>query len=143
MYDPVLVQPMRDEVTRLGVKELRTPEEVDQAFTQKGTTLVFINSVCGCAAGGARPALALALKHTLLPDHLTTAFAGNDKEAVAKARSYFIGFAPSSPQFALLKDGELVWMLERWQIEGRSPWEIASNITAAFDKYCTAKELIS
>lgn len=143
MYDPVLVQPMRDEVTRLGVSELRTAEQVDEAFKQKGTTLVFINSVCGCAAGGARPALSLAVKHSTLPDHLTTSFAGNDKEAVARARAYFTGFAPSSPQFALLKDGEVVWMLERWQIEGRNPWEIATALTNAFDEHCKVPEQVA
>jgi putative YphP/YqiW family bacilliredoxin len=136
MYDPVAVQPMRDEVTRLGVTELRTAEAVENAFKSEGTTLVFINSVCGCAAGGARPALSVALKHAVLPDHLTTAFAGNDVEAVKTARAHFSGYAPSSPQFALMKDGEVIWMLERWQIEGRHPLEIAATLTNAFDTYC-------
>ncbi len=139
MYDPILVQPMRDEVTRLGFKELTTSTAVDEAVKQDGTTLVFVNSVCGCAAGGARPALQLATKHNVVPDHLTTAFAGNDVEAVARVRGYFSGYAPSSPQFAMLKDGEVIWMMERWQIEGRSPWEVAAQLTAAFDKYCTAE----
>lgn len=139
MYDPNLVQPMRDEVTQLGVKEVRTAADVDEAVKQPGTTLIFINSVCGCAAGGARPGLALATKHETLPDRMVTAFAGNDPEAVKQARGYFTGFAPSSPAFGMLRDGELVWMLERWQIEGRNPWEIANQLTAAFDKFCVAK----
>lgn len=139
MYDPVLVQPMRDEVIRLGFQEARTAEEVDAAFKQPGTTLCFINSVCGCSAGGARPALALALKHSVLPDRLLTSFAGNDVEAVKQARSYFIGYAPSSPSIALIKDGEIAWMLERWQIEGRHPIEIANSIKEAFDRYCDSK----
>jgi putative YphP/YqiW family bacilliredoxin len=136
MYDPVAVQPMRDEVTQLGFKETPTAEEVEAAVTQPGTTLVFINSVCGCAAGAARPALALATKHTTMPDRMITAFAGNDVEGVRQARSHFTGFAPSSPSFGLLKDGELVWMLERWQIEGHNAWEIANQLTAAFDEHC-------
>jgi putative YphP/YqiW family bacilliredoxin len=139
MYDPNIVQPMRDEVTRLGVKEVRTASEVDAAIAQEGTTLVFINSVCGCAAGGARPAVALAVKHAVQPDRFVTAFAGNDPEAVQRARQHFTGFAPSSPAFGLLRDGELVWMLERWQIEGRGPWDIAAMLTSAFDQYCGAK----
>lgn len=136
MYDPVAVQPMRDEVITLGFKETRTADEVEAALAQPGTTLVFINSVCGCAAGAARPALALATKHATLPDRMITAFAGNDVDGVRQARSRFIGFAPSSPSFGLLKDGELVWMLERWQIEGHNAWEIANQLTAAFDEHC-------
>jgi putative YphP/YqiW family bacilliredoxin len=139
MYDPVLVQPMRDEVTRLGVKELRTDIEVEMALEEKGTALIFVNSVCGCAAGGARPALALALKHGAVPDNVYTVFAGNDVDATKKARENFVGYAPSSPQFGMFKDGELVFMLERWQIEGRNPWEIANALTTAFDQYCTKK----
>ena len=138
MYDPNMVQPMRDEVTQLGVKEVRTASEVDEAVKQEGTTLVFINSVCGCAAGGARPAIALAVKHAVQPDRFVTAFAGNDPEAVQQARQYFTGFAPSSPSFGLLRDGELIWMLERWQIEGHSPWDIAAMLTSVFDQYCGA-----
>ncbi len=133
MYDPVLVQPMRDEVTALGVKEYRTAEEMEKELNGQGTTFVYINSVCGCAAGGARPALRLALTHAKKPDRLVTALAGNDKEAVAKAREFFMGFPPSSPQMAILKDGKLVWMMERWQIEGRAPESIAQDIIRAFD----------
>lgn len=131
-----MIQPMRDEVVALGAQELRTAQEVDSALKQEGTTLVFINSVCGCAAGCARPGLTLAMKYNVRPDRFVTAFAGNDKEAVQQARSYFTGFAPSSPAMAILKDGELVWMLERWQIEGRNPLEIEQKLTQAFDKHC-------
>ena len=133
MYDPVMVQPMRDEVTRIGMTEMRTAEEVDTQLNAPGTAFVFINSVCGCAAGGARPALKLALQHGKKPDRITTAFAGNDVEAVARARSFFTGFPPSSPQFAIIKDGKLAWMMERWQIEGRAPEAIAAELVKVFD----------
>ena len=137
MYDERLVTPMRQELTRLGVQELRTPEEVDQELNNaKGTTLVVVNSVCGCAARNARPAVASALQHAVKPDHLTTVFAGQDTEAAAKARAYFTGYAPSSPQIGLLKDGELVFMLERYQIEGRSAEAIAQDLVGAFDRFC-------
>jgi len=139
MYDENAIKPMRDEVTRLGIKEVRTAAEVDEAIKQPGTTFIFINSVCGCAAGAARPALNEVVKHKVLPDRMLTAFAGNDVEAVAKVRSYFAGFAPSSPCFGMLRDGELVWMLERWQIEGRPAVAIAGSIQQAFDEYCGAK----
>ena len=130
---------MRQELTRIGVEELRTPEEVDAKLGKKeGTTLVVVNSVCGCAARNARPAVAEALQHSVKPDSLTTVFAGMEKDAVARARSYFIGYGPSSPQIALLKDGDVVFMLERHNIEGRSAEEIAKDLTAAFDKYCGA-----
>ncbi|MGG1311698.1 MULTISPECIES: BrxA/BrxB family bacilliredoxin [Cohnella] len=132
-----MVQPMRDELTRLGIKELRTPEEVEEALSNaKGTTLVVVNSVCGCAAGQARPGVAEALKHDVLPDNLYTVFAGQDKEATAKAREYFAPYPPSSPSIALLKDGELVHFIERHQIENRSASEIAGDLTAAFDRFC-------
>jgi putative YphP/YqiW family bacilliredoxin len=133
MYDPVMVQPMRDEVIRLGMKEMRTAAEVESELGAPGTAFVFINSVCGCAAGGARPALKLALANTKKPERITTAFAGNDVEAVAKARSYFTGFPPSSPQFAIIKDGKLAWIMERWQIEGRAPESIAADLVKVFD----------
>lgn len=137
MYDETLVRPMREEVTRLGIKETRTAAEVDEAVKQPGTTFIFINSVCGCAAGSARPALGLAAKHGTLPDRMISAFAGNDTDAVARARSYFTGVAPSSPAFGMLRDGELIWMLERWQIEGRPASDIARSLTDAFDEYCS------
>jgi len=137
MYDERFVTPMRQELTRLGVEEMRTPDEVDAKLKDApGTTLVVVNSVCGCAARNARPAVASALRHAVKPDHLTTVFAGQDVEATTKARSYFTGFPPSSPQIGLLKDGQLVFMLERWQIEGRSADEIAKDLVGAFDQFC-------
>jgi putative YphP/YqiW family bacilliredoxin len=132
-----MVQPMRDELTRLGIKELRTPEEVEAEVPgSKGTALIVINSVCGCAAGQCRPGVAEALNHTVVPDNLFTVFAGQDKEATAKAREYFAPYPPSSPSIALLKDGELVHFIERHQIENRSAEDIAADLTDAFDKYC-------
>jgi putative YphP/YqiW family bacilliredoxin len=137
MYDERMVTPMRQELTRLGVKEMRTASEVDATLKDsKGTTLVVVNSVCGCAARNARPAIAEALRHTAKPDQLTTVFAGQDLEATQRARSYFTGYPPSSPQIGLMKDGKLVYMLERHQIEGRSSVEIAKDLTRAFDRYC-------
>ncbi|MFC7441958.1 BrxA/BrxB family bacilliredoxin [Laceyella putida] len=135
----MMVQHMRDELTSIGVKELRTPEEVDAALTgegAQGTTLVVVNSVCGCAAGLARPAVALSLKHDKVPDHWYTVFAGQDREATERARSYFEGQPPSSPSFALLKDGKLVHMVHRHEIENVPLEEIAANLTSAYDKYC-------
>ncbi|MFD3261419.1 BrxA/BrxB family bacilliredoxin [Paenibacillus lentus] len=132
-----MVQPMRDELTSLGVQELRTPEDVEAKLpTAKGTALVVVNSVCGCAAGQCRPGVARALEHDLTPDHLYTVFAGQDKEATAKAREYFAPYPPSSPSIALLKDGELVHFIERHQIEDRSAEDIAADLTSAFDRFC-------
>ncbi|HEU4628508.1 MAG TPA: BrxA/BrxB family bacilliredoxin [Gemmatimonadaceae bacterium] len=137
MYDERLLAPMRAELTRLGVEELRTADAVHAALGESaGTTLVVVNSVCGCAARNARPAVAEALRHDVVPDRLTTVFAGQDVEATAAARGYFTGYRPSSPSIALLKDGEIVYMLERHQIEGRSAGEIAADLTDAFDRYC-------
>ena len=137
MYDERLVAPMRQELTRLGFEELRTPEAVDAKLAQPdATTLVVVNSVCGCAARNARPAVATALRHTVRPDALTTVFAGQDTAATQRARSHFVGYAPSSPSIALIKDGKLVFMLERYQIEGRTSDDIARDLTAAFDKHC-------
>ncbi|HEU5186575.1 MAG TPA: BrxA/BrxB family bacilliredoxin [Gemmatimonadaceae bacterium] len=137
MYDERIVAPMREELTRLGVEELRTPAEVDHALRDaRGTTLVVVNSTCGCAARNARPAVARALAHAKRPDRLTTVFAGQDAEATARAREYFAPFAPSSPQIALLKDGAVAFMLERKHIEGRSAEAIASDLIAAFDRHC-------
>ncbi len=139
MYDERLVTPMRQELTSIGITEMRTPEEVDAKLADaQGTTLVVVNSVCGCAARNARPAVAAALQHSVKPDTQTTVFAGMQKAAVDRARSYFIGYGPSSPQIALLKDGKLVFLLERHNIEGRTAGEIADDLTAAFDKYCGA-----
>jgi putative YphP/YqiW family bacilliredoxin len=137
MYDERFVTPMRQELTQLGVEEMRTPQDVDAKLKDsKGTTLVVVNSICGCAARNARPAVARALQHTVKPDALTTVFAGQDIEATQKARSYFTGYPPSSPQIALLKDGKIVFMLERHQIEGRTAGEIAEDLVGAFDHYC-------
>jgi len=136
MYDEGLVAPMRAELTRVGVEELRTPEDVDARLGEAGTTLVVVNSVCGCAARNARPAVRRALQHEVRPERLTTVFAGQDPEATQRARSYFTGYPPSSPQIALLKDGKPVFMLERHDIEGRSADDIAADIVGAFDRYC-------
>jgi len=136
MYDERLVMPMRQELTRLGVDELRTPDEVDNAMKEQGTTLVVVNSVCGCSARNARPAVAIALQNPIKPQHLATVFAGQDAEATARARGYFTGYAPSSPQIALMKDSKPVFMLERWQIEGRPAEEIAHDLVNAFNKHC-------
>lgn len=132
-----MIQPMRDELTSIGIKELRTPEEVEANLPEaKGTALVVINSVCGCAAGQCRPGVAQALQHDAVPDHLFTVFAGQDKEATAKAREYFAPYPPSSPSIALMKDGELVYFIERHSIENRSAHEIAADLVGAFDKFC-------
>lgn len=138
LYDPVLVQPMRDEVTELGFVELKTPDEVHQHLKNlKGTALVFVNSVCGCAAGGARPALRVALQTSeKKPAKLLTVFAGQDRDATNTARSYFVGVPPSSPAMALLKDGDVVHMIERHHIEGNMPETIAKSLRAAFAQYC-------
>ena len=137
MYDERLVAPMRQDLTRLGVRELRTGEEVDRELKNaKGTTLVVVNSVCGCSARMARPAVAIALQNPIKPEQLTTVFAGQDAEATERARSYFVGYPPSSPQIALLRDGQLVYMLERNQIEGRSADAIAGDLVAAFEEHC-------
>ncbi len=138
-YNPILVQPMREELTTIGFQELRTPEDVDEFMKHhEGTTLLVVNSVCGCAAGKARPGIALALRHQVLPDRLATVFAGMEIEATDRARQHFLGYSPSSPQIALFKDGELVHMLERRDIEGRDADAIAADLTAAFDKHCAA-----
>ena len=140
MYDERFVTPMRQELTRLGIEELRTSADVDTRLkATPGTTLVVVNSVCGCAARNARPAIATALRHSVKPDHLTTVFAGQDVEATAKARAYFTGYPPSSPSIGLMKDGEVVFMLERWQIEGRSADDISKDLVGAFDQFCASQ----
>lgn len=137
MYPEYLIAPMREELTRLGVRELRTAADVDTAVMKtQGTVMVVVNSVCGCAAGKARPGVTLALQHAVRPDHLTTVFAGADVEATARARSYFAGYAPSSPSIALLRDGSLLYMMERRDIENQSAEAIARQLTAAFDRFC-------
>jgi putative YphP/YqiW family bacilliredoxin len=138
-YPEIMIRPMREELTRLGVEELKTPEQVDEALANsKGTVMVVVNSICGCAAGKARPGVALALEHNPRPERVTTVFAGGDIEATTRARSYFTGYQPSSPSIALLKDGKLVYMLERYQIEGKLPQQIAQELTKAFDEHCAA-----
>ena len=137
MYDERFITPMRQELTRLGVEEMRGADEVDARLKDaSGTTLLVVNSMCGCAARNARPAIASALQNATRPDHLTTVFAGQDIEATARARAYLTGYAPSSPSIALLKDGKPVFMLERFQIEGRSADEISSDLVGAFEQYC-------
>ena len=137
MYDPELVRPMREELTRLGFEELRTAAEVDAVLPrEQRPTLVVVNSVCGCAARNARPAAELAIQHERRPERLVTVFAGQDGEATARARSYFTGYPPSSPQIALFKDAQIVFMLERRNIEGRNARDIAADLTAAFDRFC-------
>ncbi|MDP6908092.1 MAG: BrxA/BrxB family bacilliredoxin [Flavobacteriales bacterium] len=136
MYPPELVMPMKHDLTSVGVEELLTPEDVDNAIKSEGTTLLVINSVCGCAAGNCRPAVKQAIKHDKKPTRITTAFAGVDREAVAQARSHMAPYPPSSPSIALFKDGNLVHFIERHHIEGRSPEMIADNLTGAFDEHC-------
>src|SRR4029079_594449 len=137
MYDERLVAPMRQDLTRLGVVEMRTPEEVDAKLANdKGTTMVVVNSVCGCSARMARPAVAIALQNPVKPDRRTACCAGQDAEPPAGARSYFTAYPPSSPQIGLLKDGQLVFMLERRQIESRPADEIAHDLVNAFNRYC-------
>lgn len=144
MYDERMIAPMRQELTRHGVEELKTPEAVDAKLKDaKGTTLVVVNSVCGCSARNARPAVAKAIQSPTRPDAITTVFAGQDTAATARARSYFTGYAPSSPSIALLKDGKLVYMLERHQIESRTADAIAKDLESAFEKYCAKTAAIS
>ena len=137
-YDERFITPMRQELTRIGVQELRTPEEVDQALAEaKEPTLLVVNSMCGCAARNARPGVAMALQHSdKKPAKLTTVFAGQDLQATARAREYITGYPPSSPSIALLKDGDVAFMLERHQIEGRSADAIAQDLVNAFQEYC-------
>ena len=136
-YPEIMIRPMREDLTRLGVEEMRTADAVDDTIkNSQGTLMVVVNSICGCAAGKARPGVALALQNEKKPDKIATVFAGADIEATERARSYFTGYGPSSPSIALLKDGQLVYMLERYQIEGRDAHQIAGELTQAFEKYC-------
>ena len=138
-YPEFMIRPMREDLTRLGFEETRTPEQVDEVIkNSKGTVMMVVNSVCGCAAGKARPGIALALEHEVKPDRVATVFAGADIEATERARSYFTGYQPSSPSIALLKDGKLVYMLERYEIEGKGPEQIARELTTAFDEHCSS-----
>jgi putative YphP/YqiW family bacilliredoxin len=137
MYPEELLTPMRADLTSAGFEELRRAQDVDQALAEKGTTLVYVNSICGCSARMGRPAVKYAVEQaSAKPDRLATVFAGQDREATDKARSYFTGYAPSSPSIALLRDGQLVWMMERWQIEGRPPQVIAQEIQQALEEHC-------
>src|ERR687889_964015 len=136
-YPEIMIRPMREDLTRLGVEELRTADAVDETIKDsKGTLMVVVNSICGCAAGKARPGVALALQHDVKPDKVATVFAGADVEATDRARGYFTGYGPSSPSIALLKDGKLVYMMERYQIEGQGPDQIAQELKQAFDEHC-------
>lgn len=136
MYPAELVKPMREDLTKVGFEELHTAEAVDAALAKEGTTLVVVNSVCGCAAANARPGARMSLQNTKRPDHIVTVFAGVDKAAVDAARGYMVPFPPSSPSMALFKNGELVHMLERHHIEGRPAELIAENLTDAYNTYC-------
>lgn len=137
LYPPEITEPCRQDLVQAGVVELKTPQDVDIVLkNQKGTALVVVNSVCGCAAGMARPGVKLALQHEKRPEKVTTVFAGVDTAATEQARKYIVGYPPSSPSIALFKDGNPVFVLERWQIEGRSPQEIAYQLVEAFDEYC-------
>jgi putative YphP/YqiW family bacilliredoxin len=136
-YPEIMIKPMREDLTRLGFEELRTAADVDATIpNSQGTLMVVVNSICGCAAGKARPGVALALQNEARPDKMATVFAGADIEATERARGYFTGYGPSSPSIALLKDGKLVYMLERFQIEGRDAPSIAEDLKRAFDEHC-------
>lgn len=141
-YDPRMVQPMREEMVKMGARELTTVAEVDSELGDpKGTMLVFVNSVCGCAAGNARPALSYALSHGTKPDRVVTVFAGQDLDATARARQFFADYQPSSPSLALLKDGEVVHFVHRHQIEGRAPQAVAADLMAAFERHCATTKV--
>jgi putative YphP/YqiW family bacilliredoxin len=143
-YSELMIRPMREELARIGVEELRTPEDVQKTIEEsKGTVMVVVNSICGCAAGKARPGIARALQHSVRPDKVGTVFAGADIEATEKARSYFTGYEPSSPSIAILKDGQIVYMMERRQIEGRDASQVASELIQAFDQHCAKAETAS
>lgn len=136
MYPEPMIAPMREELTRFGIDEARTQSEVEKAIAAKGTMMIVVNSVCGCAAGKMRPAVGMAMRHATLPEKSITVFAGQDRDATEKARSCFTGYAPSSPSIGLLRDGKLVYMMERHQIETQDARSIAAELTAAFDRFC-------
>lgn len=137
MYPELMVIPMREELSRLGIRETRTAEEVEQAVRQPGTTMVVVNSICGCAAGKMRPAVRAALQNSTRPDQSITVFAGQDREATDKARTFFTGYPPSSPSIGILRDGELVYMMQRSDIETSDPRSIAAKLTQAFNQFCS------
>jgi len=136
MYPEMMVIPMREELTRVGIKETRTAAEVDAALAEPGTTLLVVNSICGCAAGKMRPGVRLALQHTTKPDQAITVFAGQDREATERARSYFVGHPPTSPAVAILRDGKLVYLMQRSAIEINAAQAIAGELARAFDEFC-------
>ncbi len=139
MYPELMVVPMREELTRLGIGELRTPSQVDEVLGKfKGTLMVVVNSICGCAAGRMRPAVRIALEHAVRPDKMVSVFAGQDREATERARTYFEGNPPSSPSIALLRDGKVIYFMPRSEIETRDAVSIAADLTAAFDRFCGA-----
>ena len=138
MYPEIMVIPMREELTRLGIQELRTVAEVDQVLPSPGTTMVIVNSICGCAAGRMRPAVRMALQNAAKPAKIVSVFAGQDLDATARARSYFTGYPPSSPSIGILQDGKLIYMMERRQIESRDAQAIAADLKAAFDQHCAS-----
>jgi putative YphP/YqiW family bacilliredoxin len=142
MYPEMMVAPMRQELTSAGVEEARTAADVEDAVAQKGSIMVVVNSICGCAAGRMRPAVRAAIQHSVRPDRMITVFAGQDREATEAARRHFTGYPPSSPSIGILRDGQLVYMMERSDIESSGPAEIAAALTSAFEKYC-AKQAIS
>jgi putative YphP/YqiW family bacilliredoxin len=137
MYPEIMLIPMREELTKAGVQELRTAAEVDHAAAEPGTTMIVVNSVCGCAAGRMRPAVRMAVQHSTRPDRICSVFAGQDQEATERARGYFMGYPPSSPSIGILRDGKLVYMLQRSQIETREASAIAADLARAFDQLCT------
>jgi putative YphP/YqiW family bacilliredoxin len=137
MFPEIMVVPMREELTRLGIEELRTAEDVDRVLSgYPGTTMVVVNSICGCAAGRMRPAVRIALQHSKIPNNIVSVFAGQDREATERARSYFVGYPPSSPSIAILRDGKIIYMMERSQIERREAPVIAADLKAAFEQFC-------
>ena len=143
MYPEIMVIPMREELTRLGVEELLTPEDVDAALKNRpGTAMVIVNSICGCAAGRMRPAVRMAMQNAALPDKTFSVFAGQEKEATDRARSYFTGYPPSSPSIGILRDGELVYLMPRSDIERREAPAIAADLKAAFDKLCAKPAVV-
>jgi len=144
MFPDMMVLPMREELTRLGLQELRTADEVDRAIpNQSGTTMVVVNSICGCAAGRMRPAVRAALQHSTRPEKLYTVFAGQDKEATEQARSYFVGYPPSSPSIAILRDGKVVHMMHRSDIEHREAVDITAELKRVFDKFCVKPAVVA
>ena len=136
MYPEIMLIPMREELTRAGIQEARTPEDVDQALARPGTTMLVVNSVCGCAAGKMRPAVRMAMQHATKPTHAVTVFAGQDREATERARSYFEGNPPTSPAIAILRDGKLVYLMQRFVIEQATAQQIAGELIRAFDEFC-------